>query len=103
MEHLTRIAELRPGDVFSDADRLAVAEVLAGLKAVSAALLPGDALPLRPLGQRREHLARILHNANTGRITPDSRDPTLYQAMADAVIKEWSAEISVYEGTGDDA
>lgn len=34
----------------------------------------------------REHLARIMHDANTGRITPDKSDPTKYGAMADAIL-----------------
>lgn len=34
----------------------------------------------------REELCRILHDANTGRITPDDADPTRYGAMADAVL-----------------
>jgi len=36
--------------------------------------------------RRREMIARILHDANTGRITPDPDDPTRYGAMADAII-----------------
>lgn len=34
----------------------------------------------------REEIARILHDANTGRIVPDASDPTKYGAMADALI-----------------
>lgn len=34
----------------------------------------------------REELARILHDANTGKIVPDDSDPTKYGAMADALI-----------------
>ena len=37
--------------------------------------------------QLREYLARILHDANTGRITPDPADTTKYGAMADALIE----------------
>lgn len=34
----------------------------------------------------REELCRILHDANTGRITPEATDTTRYGAMADAVL-----------------
>lgn len=34
----------------------------------------------------REHIARILHDANTGSIVPDPEDPTKYGAMADALL-----------------
>lgn len=45
---------------------------------------------LRKLNQRavlREQIARILHDANTGKIVPDSSDPTKYSAMAEALIE----------------
>lgn len=40
----------------------------------------------------REEWARILHLANTGRITPDPDDPTRYAAMAAAVLERLAAE-----------
>lgn len=46
------------------------------------------ALRSRARGSLREAIARILHDANTGRITPDSSDPTKYGAMADALIDQ---------------
>lgn len=39
-----------------------------------------------PRGSLREEIARILHDANTGKIVPDDSDPTKYGAMADALI-----------------
>lgn len=38
--------------------------------------------------QLRERIARILHDANTGSIVPDSSDSTKYRAMAEALIAE---------------
>jgi hypothetical protein len=38
----------------------------------------------------REELCRLLHDTNTGRITPDDADPTRYGDMAEAVM-EWAA------------
>lgn len=45
-----------------------------------------SALRSHARGALREQIARILHDANTGRITPDAEDPTKYGAMADALI-----------------
>lgn len=36
--------------------------------------------------QLREYICRLLHDANTGKIVPDDRDPTKYGAMADALM-----------------
>ncbi len=35
----------------------------------------------------RDELARILREANTGRITPEAGDPTRYSAMAEAALE----------------
>lgn len=34
----------------------------------------------------REEVARTLHDANTGKIVPDSDDPTKYGAMSEAML-----------------
>lgn len=45
-------------------------------------LVPAVPIP----AAEREEVARLLHDANTGRITPDPEDPADYGQMADAVL-----------------
>lgn len=44
-------------------------------------------------------IARILHNANTGKIVPDPSDPTLYRKMSIAVLNAGFARCAHDVGT----